>query len=796
MAKIFGGTPKERMAGCSSVALALVLSCVSFAGCQLLAPSDADIECLTPNTATNKTGIVLIDSYQYLSLEGLWFADDEDIDLYEFPVPEDPVRWKLVDLSSCRNVWQYCGNSSSDILISQLVTSQQRRGGGEVIVSVEYSFFHNSEFSEMEMCTVELSEEDSVLIVEVDGLTGIDNIHTEFIPQCVDNEPLTRHDFVYTPAPMTSNFELVFRSNLSDETCVNISRVHVFYCDDTTLALQDANSSLFTCNMCPELHYLDIEAEQCFLCPSHSSNTAGNLCTCEMGYERSAPDNFSLPCDQCSSGYFSSDNGSCVACPVPGFDSIGSTVDACRCFNESLLIQPSTSSRACQFCAANYFRNSSLDECVLCPTGASRELEFDSSGEPLLEAEQSCTCRFSEMSTYTLYWNGSQCVSCPNNSQVDPRHNQTIIQRCFCVSGFYRPTRSSECQSCPVNSFRALSEPEETCSCLEGYRVDSVSSSLECFAYIGFSTDILLLAEGNVLGVNNLTVILSAAAGDETVVNVSVASSSSSRDIAARILPGIADFSNGVRRLEVSLIHVGNEVALEEDVTLNISLDVSMSAMGRLLVGGPGLFGTLRVVISDDDLLYAGFPMNRQTYEGCGQRNGSIRVDISSIGRELVLLIRTNGTLSMGFQPSQPGELTFLPGNQTSKYFDFDISPHDCSATRYVMISVEVASPSESALQPLPAHLYQHALLVLGSELESGSGGMKGLSKSALIGLISSVVMVCFNLIVITCLLARVLRKRQRLSGPGGGSGASTDEGLKQQDNAVSCRTKEAEEKL
>lgn len=772
------------MAG-SSVVL-LVLSFVCFAACQLLAPFDADIECLTPNTSSC---IVLLDSNQYSSLQGLWFADDEDIDLHEFPVAEDPVRWELVDHSPCRNVWQYCGNSSSDILISQLITSQQSRGRGEVIISVEYSFFHNNGLME-EMCTVESSEKDNVLIVEADDLTGIDNIHTELIPQCVGNKPLTRHDFVYTPAPMTLNFELVLRSNLSDETCVNISRVRVFYCDDTHLAVQDLNSSVITCNVCPVLYYLDIEAEQCFLCPNHSSNTVGNLCTCDTGHERSAPDNFSLPCDQCSSGYFSNGNGSCVACPAPGFDSIGSMVDVCRCFNESFL-QPT-----CQFCAASYFRNSSLDECMLCPAGSNRAVELDSSGEPLLEAEQSCTCGSSERSSdsyiQTLYWNGSLCVSCPNNSQVDTGYNQTTMQRCFCMSGFYRPTSFGECQSCPVNIFRTLSEPEQTCSCLEGYRVDNVStSSLECFAYVGFSTDILLLVEGNGMEVNNFTIVLSAGAA---VVNISVASSSG--EVAAGISPGIATFSNAVQRLEVSLTHAGNKVALEEDVTLHISLDVSASAMGRLLVGGPGLFGTLSVVISDDDLLYVGFPVNRQTYEGCEQRTGSIRVNIStSIGRELVLLIRTNDTLSTtGFQPSWPRELTFLPDGQTSKNFDFNISAHDCGAARFVMISVEVGtSPSEAAAVGQLPVLYQQAVLVLGSDQEK-----KGLSRSALIGLISSVVMVCFNTaVVITCLLIRAVLKRERPPGSGRDKREQfTDEGLKQQDGVAVDRLGEADEKL
>ena len=65
----------------------------------------------------------------------------------------------------------------------------------------------------MDPCSSEGNEEmDNVIIVEVDDTTGLNNIHTEVIPQCRGNRSLSRYDFSYMPM---NHFELVFCSNIS-----------------------------------------------------------------------------------------------------------------------------------------------------------------------------------------------------------------------------------------------------------------------------------------------------------------------------------------------------------------------------------------------------------------------------------------------------------------------------------------------------------------------------------------------------------------------------------------------------
>ena len=215
--------------GCSQLSfyvmgmiILFILVTLQAAGSQVLAPLDFNQECV-PRGGSNIT-VVLMDSRYYTSLDTLWFADDESIDLFAFPVPVDPVKWELVDRADCNNVWQYCGNSSTDILITQLI--QGVGIGREVIISVEYSF--SSAGGNMDPCSSEGNEEmDNVIIVEVDDTTGLNNIHTEVIPQCRGNRSLSRYDFSYMPM---NHFELVFRSNISSGVCVNISRVLVFHC--------------------------------------------------------------------------------------------------------------------------------------------------------------------------------------------------------------------------------------------------------------------------------------------------------------------------------------------------------------------------------------------------------------------------------------------------------------------------------------------------------------------------------------------------------------------------------------
>ena len=738
---------------------------------QLLAPLDADQQCLGASTMNNSgTAVILLDSHQYLSLQSLWFADDESIDLFLFPVPEDPVRWKLVDQSECRNVWQYCGVSSSDILISQFITGVPSSAiSNEVVISVEFAFFSEGQ-STNPLCP--LSDASSnVLIVEADDMTGQDNVHIELISPCVGSQHSLRHDFIYMP--MSQRFELVFRSNLTTEMCVNISRVRIFHCGDTYLPRPDASSaSVITCSSCPVGHYLDTETDQCLLCPDFSSSS-GDRCICDIGHQRSTPGDYSLPCDECANGYFASDSGMCTGCPLPGLDNIGSTDDACKCFNGT-----SSSDRNCQFCAANYFRNSPLEDCILCPAGSRRDLVFASTGDPSTALEGLCTCtegsftssgqntttnESCDVCTYPLVWNASQCVPCPGSSQpaslqhavlctCDPNtltvagQNKTITQACFCVDGYYRPLGSAGCELCPLNSFRALSDPEDSCPCLEGFTRDTGTESLLCFPYIGFNTSSLVLVEGEGQQVDNIRVILSQVIASPVSVSISVRRVGG---FMARISPTSATLMS-TQTLDLVLTRVGNTVALEEDAGLTLLLQVS--DVSDVVVGGPGLFGELNVIISDDDLVYIGFTERRLAYNPSAQ-NASIRVNISTvIAREVVLLLRANDTLSSDLQPSVPRELIFSPTDPTSALFEFDISL-DQVDTSYVLISLEVATYPASlnrvreriTVGGYPG-LYQEAVVVVG---EPG----RTRSIATVIGIASAVVIpaACLSAVLIFC---------------------------------------------
>lgn len=778
------------MAGGSDCAVIVLLTLLCTAASQILAPFDADEGCLVLNntitTASSGTA-VLLDSHHYLSLDGLWFADDESIDLFAFPLPVDPVRWELIDQSQCRNVWQYCGQSSADILISQFITGV-RNSSGEVVVSVEYAFF--TQEPSVNLCSEEATG--NVLIVEVDDTTGLDNVHNETISPCLANQSSFRHDFTYTP--MNQYFELVFRSNLSSSSaCINVSRVRVFYCNANHHPVQDTYSSIITCLACPTGHYL--ERGECVPCPDFSSSAGGNDCMCDLGHQRSTPGNYSLPCDQCASGYFGSENGSCMPCPLPGFSNNVSTAldTACRCYNDTL-----SSNLTCQFCAANYMRSSSAAECVLCPAGSRRGLVLGDAGNPVPESEGSCTCleggSTSSGQNITSYescdncselsfWNGSQCIFCPANSQLpaledslqctcDPNtltvagRNETTTEQCFCVDGFYRLPGSTECWQCPLNSFRSLSDPEHSCPCLEGLRRENASEFLGCFAYVGFEGSSLLLMEGEGEQANNITVVLSQISAVPVYVSIDLAVD---RNLSAQVRPNNASLAN-VERLDFTLSFLGNIVSLEEDASLNLSLAVREE--GGLLIGGPGSFGELKVIIREDDLLYVGFTENVLVFEA-SERVGSIRVNLStSIGRELVILIRVNDTLSSNLQASRLQELRFLPTDATSKLFEFDI---DQGVASYVLISLEVATYPESlnsvrdriTVGVFPG-LYREATLRQGA---TGSG--RALSSSVLTGLVCSVVVVCFNATVVLCLVCicykKEVLKRGRKSKPHNG---------------------------
>ena len=110
--------------------------------------------------------------------------------------------------------------------------------------------------------------------------------------------------------------------------------------------------------------------------------------------------------------------------------------------------------------------------------------------------------------------------------------------------------------------------------------------------------------------------------------------------------PNNISFLAGMDSFDAMLSYMGNLVALEEDISLTLSLAVEQS--GELLIGGPGLHEQLEISIRDDDLLFVGFTENVQFYDSSAQ-TGSIGLNLSTaIGQDVVLLIRTNDTLSSG----------------------------------------------------------------------------------------------------------------------------------------------------
>ena len=768
--------------------LLVVSACLAQAGGQqlLLAPLDADQECLEARNSTRGTAqdTVLLDSRHYRSLGALWFPDDEALDLFAFPVPEDPVRWELVDQSECRNVWQYCGNTPSDILITQSITAALNRSNHEVVISVEYAFFHSELDTDVEPCTTE----DNGIIVEVDDTTGLSNVHTELISQCTNG---TRHDFIYTPR--NSFFEMVFRSNLTEEgVCVNISHVLVYHCGRDRVAVDDPEVS---CLECPSGYFLVAEQDECLPCPAHSSSSSArsSQCVCEVGYERSLPGNYSLPCNECAGGYFMHDNGLCLACPLPGSDGEGRDSDGrlpsvCRCFNETTVADNVT----CSFCADNYLRNSSSGECVLCPAGSRREVLLGAQGLPVLEAEESCACLEGSLtrsgSNLTvmepcddcqdpmLYWDSTQCVSCPAHSQrsvtdstrceCEPEsvtlagQNLTTMDPCVCVAGLYRVPGTGLCQSCPTDSHRVLGDPEQVCGCLGRRRRENDIASLPCLPYVGFNLSSLELQEGeDGTQTHSITIALSLSGSTGSPpVSVEVVVLASGRDLNAEVRPNNITFLAGVGSLDVVLTYFGNSVALEEDTTLNLSLAVS-GAEG-LLIGGPGLHGNLAIAVRDDDPLHVGFTEDVLLF-GPSEREGSIRVNISAaIGRNLVILVRTNDTLSDDPSP-QTYELTFTPGEEattSSQVLDFDLRG-DRRNMRYVELRVEVATYPESQNMVRERitvggleGLHHQAVVVL-------EGGGTVLSQSAVIGITCSVLVVVFNVVMVAAVLCFCYRK-------------------------------------
>ena len=604
------------------------------------------------------------------------------------------------------------------------------------------------------------------LLSKLMTLQVLENVYRQVIFGYNGSKSLSHFDFYYTPS---NNFEIVFRSNLTDGACVNISQLRVFYCNPGYIAIRDPKSTLITCNQCPIDEYLT-EDGVCVSCPYHSTSSGNGDCICDSGYVRTNPDNTSLPCDQCAIGYFMNVNGLCSLCPLPGYDNVGSSNDVCRCYN-------ATPNGTCQFCAANYIRNGSGD-CVLCPPGSTRKLDLIQ-GPNLLDPEDLCMCMEGSLTesgeaitrveecnncTESLFWNGTQCSQCPINSERSASDNTTCVCRpgtltlagsnttateeCICMSGHYHIPGIEECQICPDNSFRTLSDLEVICPCLEGFRRDRFDAGmLPCLVYAGFNVSFLQLQEGDSEMAQVISIFLSQT-GVETSVMVSASTSYDYLEFRPSNLTFLAETS----KQNTMLIYMGNTRALEEDVIFNITL--LPSKMGKVLTGGPNYFGYLSVIISDDDILDIGFTSNWLVYNQ--SRQVGIDINISTtIGRTLVAFIRANDSFSPNHPISLLYELVFTPDDPTSIFFNFNATRNHPS-TRYIQVDLELAQSVNSArdkvtLGELPG-LYRRSVLVLeGNPTLSDSSSIQ-VAVASVVG--GSILVLLLLIVLVSCVLS------------------------------------------
>jgi hypothetical protein len=269
--------------------------------------------------------------------------------------------------------------------------------------------------------------------------------------------------------------------------------------------------------------------------------------------------------------------------------------------------------------------------------------------------------------------------------------------------------------------------------------------------------------EGEGEQVSDITVIISTVITASEIVNIGVMKVG---ELDVQVRPSSANLTN-LGSFDVRLTHVGNTVALEDDTSLRLSL--LMDEISDIVIGGPGLFRELDVIISDDAILHVGFTESMLEYE-----RGVVRVNISSaIGRPVVVVIRANDTVSP--PDGSPSELVFSPNGPTSILFEFNINiPLDVSR---VLLSLEVATYPESlnsfrdriTVGSYPG-LYQEVVLVVG---EAGTG----LSTSATIGISFGLIIlvVCVSTAIFMCLAILCYREQAK-------NGAKTDTPNKEYD--------------
>ena len=424
----------------------------------VLAPYDANPECsANVNTTARPSAaadvVVLLDSHAYLSLDRLWYADDESIDLFMFPVAADPERWELVDDTECGNVWRYCGDSVTDILLTQFI-SRGEMSGTELFIGIEFNFFGDAVPGVALLTCLENSE--NALIVEADDTL---TVYSERIPCGAgsimnDSKGLQHRYYEFSFSPM-DDFELVVRANLSDSTCVNVSRIHVFhhFCPNTTINYvyyPQTVGGMYAGACVPNAvpiqgpnitAFCTLQGEWIF----PPNLTTNDHCLCGPGY---IPDNVGIECIPCPNGTYKSDISSnlCTLCPENSHTiGNGSGSSMCQCNAAYIRSDPSDVTSSCETCAQNFYPMD--DICSPCPTPGS----IDNTGVFL----EQCRCL-----------NGTANL----NSSYTEEYNTTVNSTCeYCAQNYYRNSNNDSCLLCPLNSFR---EPdlysEDICNCTLG----------------------------------------------------------------------------------------------------------------------------------------------------------------------------------------------------------------------------------------------------------------------------------------------------------------------------------------
>ena len=810
----------------------------------VLAPHDVDPECTrgANATATASNVVALLDSHAYQSLDRLWYADDESIDLFAQPLglEGDTNAWELVDETACRNVWQYCGDSVTDILITQFI-SRGEESNIELFVGIEWNYFSETTPGvALALCS---QNSENALIVEADDTFAV---HTETIPCGAgrivnDSNGQQYWQFEFTFVPM-GDFEIVLRANLSDSSCVNVSRVRVFhhYCPETTVSyvlyprtiggmyagecvpnavpIEGPNTTaqctlqgewifprnLTTnehclcapgyvpnglgseCTPCPNGTYKsDTGGNVCNPCPenSHTNGPGSSICRCNAAYVRPDPSDVASSCEACAQNFYHM-SGVCIACPLPGsMDSFGDLLEQCRCLNGSAnlnstsaaLDHNSTSAvnSTCDYCARNYYRNSTDDSCQLCPRNSFREVDLHRSN-----SESTCNCNpggltagISRQTTVdpcdrcdtTHYRYGSGCRQCPSysssvglldsecacesNTTTPDGSTTTTNVDCVCMDGLFRPDPSGDCIPCPINSNRNISVHDDFCPCDFDYKRKSGSSVMEqCYGpIIGFDQPTLEVLEGDTKHTIAVRVLFSFPILETEVVGLNVTGAVTLLD--HLILP------TGETYADYSIVIEGDKTALETDQFVKVVLYQVRSGNNNIIGSGDGVrnqfyYSEVTLTILEDDIVYVGFTLsNFNSSVSAGYLELVLTIS-AEIERELAIEVIPNVTLSVF--SLQNTILTFVPNGSRVLTVPIQLSETrflvDAYYVRFDLNLVEKEFLRDEVRLGGATGFNNNLTLVLFPPLP------KGLSRGAEIGLISFFAVVLIAILAVTLL--------------------------------------------